>query len=473
MPLIQTPPPTILPNYNPASANLSNYSGYPADAQIAVSNTHLVVTARAVIAFYDKSGGLIRPPISTRSFFSILDLEREFGIDYYYDTRIIFDSYRNRFWIGALTYNSAHSQDADRHDVFVIAVSKTDNPLDSWYLYWWDAVAHYRIANEPVFQRGDSADYPSLGIDSSCIYQTNGVKNIITDIYRYWRVIFFPANAMANGSSNVNGWQFWDLANPDSSPAGVVQPVICHGFSPRAYFVSKWGNNAILIWGLNNPLQSNQQLNRASVILSPFTFPPNAPQKDSTQLIQMDNLNNDPLKAVYRKDMLYLVMNDARDWFRDNSPTDSIRLLRVNVSNYPNISTSPASGFINRIFGANNPIEDLPKTHMYYGWPAVEVNKDGNMAIVYTRSGTTIYPEMRYSAYYSGEQDIRPSRLVKSGEASYTRNSNPQILAWGDTAGISVDPSDDKTIWIAHQYASVNTANNINGNFEVWIARVF
>lgn len=473
MPLIQTPTPTILPNYNPNSANLSNYSGYPADTQIAVSNTHVVVTARAVIAFYDKTGSLIQPPASTKNFFSILDLERRFGIDYYYDTRTIFDSYRNRFWIGALAYNCAHRQDTDRHDVFVIGVSTTENPLDGWYLYWWDAVAHYGTANDPVFQPGDAADYPSLGIDSSCIYQTNGVSNVVTNIYRYWRVIFYPADALATGSSNVNGWQFWDLANPDSSPAGLIQPVIHHGFSPRAYFVSKWGNNRILIWGLDNPLQSSQQLNRVPIMISPFTFPPNAPQKDSTQLIQMIYLNNDPLKAVYRKEMLYLTMNDALDWFRDNNPTNSIRLIRINVSGYPIISTNPTAGFINRIFGANNPIEDLPKTRMYYGWPAVEVNKDGNMAIVYTRSGITIYPEMRYSAYYTNEQDIRPSRLVKGGEAPYTRDSNPAILPWGDTAGASVDPSDDTTIWIAHQYASLNAVNNINGNFEVWIAKVF
>src|SRR5215831_14641387 len=451
MPLLQTPPPTILPNYSPNSASLSKYSGYPADTQIAVSSTHVVVTARAVIAFYDKTGSLLQS-ISTRNFFAPLNLQSQFGIDSYYDTRAIFDSYRNRFWMGALTYNSAHFSDVNRHDVFVVAVSKTENPFDGWYYYWWDAVAHYGISGDPVFQPGDAADYPSLGIDGSCMYQTNEVKNVMTNTYRYWHVIFWPAGALANGSSNISGWQFWDLTNPDSTPAGLIQPVVHHGPNTRAYFLSKYANNQILIWGLDNPLQPTQQLSRVAITVSPFTFPPNAPQKDSTQLIQMCNLNNDPIKAVYRENMLYVTMNDARDWFKDNNPTNSIRLVRVNVAAYPNISTSPVSGFINRTFGANNPIEDSPTTRMYYGWPAVEVNAHGHMAIVYSRTGTTIYPEMRYSAFLSTEQDIRPSRIVKNGEAAYTRESNPQILAWGDTAGASVDPSDDNTIWIAHQY---------------------
>jgi len=63
--------------------------------------------------------------------------------------------------------------------------------------------------------------------------------------------------------------------------------------------------------------------------------------------------------------------------------------------------------------------------------------------------------------------------LKLCSEAAYTRESNPQILAWDDTAGASVDPSDDNTIWIAHQYASPTAVNSMDGNFEVWIAKVF
>jgi hypothetical protein len=70
---------------------------------------------------------------------------------------------------------------------------------------------------------------------------------------------------------------------------------------------------------------------------------------------------------------------------------------------------------------------------MYYGWPAVEVNRDGDMAIVYSRTGTTIYPEMRYSMYYNNEPDIRPSRLIKNGESPNSQNltDDPAVLAWG------------------------------------------
>jgi hypothetical protein len=145
----------------------------------------------------------------------------------------------------------------------------------------------------------------------------------------------------------------------------------------------------------------------------------------------------------------------------------------MNVGKFPEVSTNPATGFINRTFGANNPLEDSSKTRMYYGWPAVEVSKNGDMAIVYTRTGDLIYPQMRYTAYLAAENDVRPSRLVKDGEASYDGQGGSSVLAWGDIAGASVDPSDDTTIWIAHQYPTASAANSTNGNFDVWIAKVF
>jgi hypothetical protein len=473
MTLPQTPPPTLLPNYSPSSAQLSNYSGYPADPQIAVSTTHVVVTARAVIAFYDKTGNLLNgSPKSTRIFFSALDLKNQFNIEYYYDTRTIFDSYRKRFWICALCYDKSHETDTNRRELVVIAVSKTENPNSGWYLYWTDAVAHYGLPNDPVFQSGDCADYPILGVDKTCLYQTNQVNNNQTDIFRYWRVSFFPANELANGSA-ATGYQYWGLTDPNGDPSYVIQPAVHHGSNNRAYFASTYESNKILIWGLKDPLKATQQIDRISITVSPFIDPPSAPQKDSTDKILMNNVHNEPLKAVCRNNKLYLCMNDAKDWFKDNQPTNSIRLVRINVNNFPKVSTNPADSFINRVFGANNPLEDSPKTRMYYGWPAVEVNKSGDIAIVYTRTGDLIYPQMRYTAYLATENDVRPSRIVKEGEASYKRSSGTSPLNWGDVAGASVDPVDDTTIWIAHQYATATAANSENGNFDVWIAKVF
>jgi len=86
------------------------------------------------------------------------------------------------------------------------------------------------------------------------------------------------------------------------------------------------------------------------------------------------------------------------------------------------------------------------------------------MVVVYARSGKTLYPEVRFSVYYRNESDIRPSRLLHSGEAPYDQGNSP--LRWGDCAGASVDPSDDTAIWIAQEYAKAN------GNYGIWVGEV-
>jgi hypothetical protein len=65
--------------------------------------------------------------------------------------------------------------------------------------------------------------------------------------------------------------------------------------------------------------------------------------------------------------------------------------------------------------------------------------------------------------------------LVKIGETPYDQSlsGNPQIVYWGDLAGASVDPSDDTAIWVAHEYASKQGGDAVDGNFQIWVAKVF
>jgi hypothetical protein len=470
-PLAQTPAPTASWPGPQARTGI-----FPADSQIAVSRTHVLVTTNDTLAVYDKAGQL-QQILDPQQFFLNPALGLPVGIDTTSDVRAIFDSYRSRFWTGVLVFNSAHPHDQSRLTKFAAAVSRTENPLDGWYLYWWDAVAHDGVPNDPVFQPGDSGDFPSLGIDRTAIYQTNAVNNEVSQQRRYWHVIFFPADSLANGQP-AGGWQFWDLSDPNGLATGeVIQPVVHHGPSPHAFFASRYyaGGDEILVWALTDPLQPTQQIDRVEVSLQPFGAPGTAPQAGSSQRIKMDNLGSDVSKAVYRNGRLHLTANDARDWFNDGQILNSIRLVRLDVSGYPNIPTTAPSGFIDRVFGSNNSISDQPTDHMYYGWPAVEVNQYGDMVVVYARTGATIFPEVRLSAFLNSEADLRPSRLLKAGEDQYALDypdlTSCNVLRWGDTAGASVDPADDTAIWVTQTYGSDARTFHIN-NWALWVGKL-
>src|SRR5260370_28436727 len=99
----------------------------------------------------------------------------------------------------------------------------------------------------------------------------------------------------------------------------------------------------------------------------------------------------------------------------------------------------------------NSSIDDPPNAHDYYAWSAVEVNQNLDMALVYARSGANLYPEVRISAYYAAESDIRPSRLLKAGEApadSSACDSKGNVIGpgsfnpvpWGAPAGAAPGP---------------------------------
>ncbi len=464
---LQSPAPTV--NWQATGVGYG-VDGYPADPQIAVSTSHVVVTTRAYIGYYDKDKvGTQLKTLPTGSFFAGLNLPQSF---YFFDTRAIFDSIRKRFIVGALTFNASACQPTCSGDVssyLAVGVSKTEDPTQGWWVYYLNAVD----TSPGTYQLGDQSDYPSLGVDKDAIYMTNKVCNggkafANGCTFRYWNVMWANATQMSTGASSLSGNRF--LYFPPANAPALVQPVVySRGFSPgppvdppRAYFVSQLSATQIRIWGLTDPL-TNYQMTYQDINVGQFTYPVDARQLGSDLRIRMTNMGNQPLKAVYRYGYLWIVFNDASTWGQTESFT-SVRLVRLSVTQFPNIDTSNDVHFRDLIFEGRNP--DDPQSFYYgYGWPAVEVNNLYEAVVVYSRSGNGIWPEVRYSVLELNEADMRSSRLLKAGESKYTASCDTACWMSGDTGGASADP-DGISVWIAHAYATSNI-------FQIWVGKVF
>jgi hypothetical protein len=188
-------------------ATLTGKGGFPADAQIAVSNTHVIVTSRQVMRYYDKNGNALANEIGSTSFFTAgLNLKDAAGnpIDRFNDLRCIFDSYRKRFWVTAYAgfSGAANVPMAKRRYYIPMAVSKTQNPLDGWFFYYTDGAAQQGQANSSIWQPGDAPDYPIIGIDKLAVTITHSVASTNR---KYWRLFFFPADSFAAGQFQ-SGW---------------------------------------------------------------------------------------------------------------------------------------------------------------------------------------------------------------------------------------------------------------------------
>ncbi len=442
---------------------------YCADTQIAVSRSHVVVTTRTTIAFFDRAGTSVQPPLYVGDLFKNLNLAKDLGIKAYFDTRTIFDPHRRRFWIGALAVRYVGGVHADHRTKFVCAVSLTENPLDGFWLYWWDAVAHDGVEPDPVFMPGDWGDYPILGIDAHCVYQTNHV--IGSSVWnRYGHIMVLPAGDLAAGKPGpIPGWQFWDLMMPDGvTPAWAFQAAVHHGSEPRAYFLGPLLEpDRLLVWGLDDPLGPAQHMRRAEVRIGSVGGVHNGAQRGSKHPLQFDNTGNDPIKAAVHGNLMIGSMNDAAPWDTNDGLLAACRITELDLAGWPVVRLARE-----RVFGSHNVLDDPPDARFHYGWPAAELNRGGDIVVVFARTGRTIFPEVRFSVWRAGEADIRPSRILKSGEAAYRLDDHSAppdaLLPWADVAGVTVD-SVDGSVWFAHCYADGRHQGN---NFSTWVGRL-
>ncbi len=452
--------------------------GFPADPQIAVSSTHVVITARAIIGYYTKAGTKLQT-LSASSFFSPMNLLASQGVNAYFDLRAIYDPHRGRFIIGALAYNSTACSPTctgDVHSLFVVGISKTQDPTAGWWLYWF-----YAVNKGAGYQAGDQSDYPILGVDKDAIFGTNKVCNGGAArggtgcSYRYWHILWRNATQMSNGvgGGSLTGGDQYGLTYPSTSiQVGLIQPVIQHKGSgiftdnpSYAFFVTNGQSNTqIIIWGLSNAFTS-PQFTGTTVTVNAFTAPPNAQQNGTSNLIHMNNLGNSPQKAISHNGYLWIVFQDAASWSGTGTPYDAVRYIKLCVDQFPRIDTSSCSGYRDLTVEGRNTIDDPQGQYFYTGWPAVEVNNIGEAVIVFSRTGPSIYPEVRYMVHYPLDAAITPSRLLKAGEAPYTANCDP-TACWlsGDLGGASADPN-DQSVWVAHAYAS-------STSFEIWVGQV-
>jgi hypothetical protein len=116
----------------------------------------------------------------------------------------------------------------------------------------------------------------------------------------------------------------------------------------------------------------------------------------------------------------------------------SIRYVKINVA------TSTAVEDV--AFGATN---------YWYSYPAIELDKDLNLAITYSRSSTTEY----IGAYYSyrintDPPGLRGSSILQTGKGNYVKDYSSGRNRWGDYMGIWLDPSDNYSMWMFTEYAA-------------------
>jgi hypothetical protein len=158
-------------------------------------------------------------------------------------------------------------------------------------------------------------------------------------------------------------------------------------------------------------------------------------------------------------------------------PRLSVRAIRIPFSQFSTSGvTVHAPGVVDTFFGNNAPT-DAPNDLVTYDKPHSAVNSLGDTIFVYGRTGVVtqhrLKPEVRYSVWIHGENTQRGSALLKEGtwwptwlydeaDDNLPAETTPTVITHAyqiDYATAVVDPKDDKTFWVIHEYADGATSS--------------
>src|SRR6476660_2792260 len=89
--------------------------------------------------------------------------------------------------------------------------------------------------------------------------------------------------------------------------------------------------------------------------------------------------------------------------------------------------------------------------------PSINVDRQGNVAIGYSTSSTTLNPEIRYAGRLAGD----PPNNMAQGEATLITSAGHQTSTsgrWGDYSTMFVDPTDSCTFWHVNEYYTATSS---------------
>jgi hypothetical protein len=228
------------------------------------------------------------------------------------------------------------------------------------------------------------------------------------------------------------------MQNADGTMAFTIQP--CHTFgAPQAEYLvnSKFPSGSeITLWRITNPTAATPTLTRQQVQVSPYSLAPNADQSGGAPPLNTGDVRI--LHAVFRAGSVWTAFTTAHNW---DGATNSASIQWCEIS-----AAGPAV-LQQGVYGTRA---------YHYFYPALCPDNNGNMTMVFSRSG----PGEFGSIYYTGRRSTDPlgtlqtSALLKAGVAHYVSLDSGGRNRWGDYNGIAADPSNPRLIWLCSEYAS-------------------
>lgn len=461
-------PPTVGFNGMSKADTVAVGQGFlPPDTTGAVGPNHFVQSVNSTWAVWDRSGTSLIATTALSSLFSALPGPCATANDG--DPIVLYDQLADRFLIAQFCYSV---DSTPNHQV--IAISKTGDPTGAYYLY------DFRMPNLKF------NDYPKFGVWPDAYYMTDNQFNQAGGAFMAAGAFAFDRSKMLSGDPTASYVYFDMEALFPADGIGGMLPASVDGFvpppsgapAPFVYFTAgEFGDAAgdalrIFDFHVDFAVPANSTFTeRPGSPLPVAAFDPRVvpntrnviPQPSpATSAHYLDALND---RLMFR--LAYRNFGSSESLVLNHTVNAAVNpAYRAGVRVYQLNRATPAAAFTIAEQATYAGLDTT--THRWLG--SVAMNHQGDLALGYSVSSTSVIPSIRYVAKL-GAQSLATG-LAQGETEIKTGGGVPQTSAsgrWGDYSQMSVDPVDDCTFWYTQEYYA--TGGTGTSPWRTWIAK--
>ena len=415
------------PDANPEEfppIRLTGFSGIPQtnsippDPHMAVGPNHIITVVNTSFRISDKAGNTLKTINADSWFNTALPNPGAF------DPKVHYDHFAGRWIMVWLNENST-----TQTSYFLLSVSDDDDPLGTWYNWALPSNVNGSTNN------GCWTDYEGVGFDSLGLYFTGNMFGFTTGYSGVKVRIIAKAQLYANTAGAVTWTDFWALRDLNNRDVFGTRPSVLYTTpSTNEYYLvgipNLTGGTYFNLYRIANPLTS-PTISCTQIAATSWTNAPNAGQLGGGSLaIETggSGIRNEP---IYRNGSIWITHSV------NNGGYSSIRYLRINTAT--NVVTEDVA---------------LGAFGFWHFYDALQVDKDGNVALTFSRSGDTEYIGAFYTWRLSTElPGLHDAVTIQPGRANYVKDFGSGRNRWGDYNGIALDPTDRNNFWMHTEYA--------------------
>ncbi|MEI7037768.1 hypothetical protein [Fulvimonas yonginensis] len=406
-----------------------NVNSAPPDTNGAVGATQYFQIVNTGFAVFDKaSKAVVYGPMPSNTLWSGFGGPCEADNDG--DAVVVYDKAANRWVVSQFAVTAAPYYQC-------VAVSATSDATGAWY--------RYAFSYGNVFP-----DYPKMGVWPDGYYET---FNMFTNTFQGAKLCAYDRNAMLSGRAATQ--QCFQLS---TSYGGVLPADLDGSTAPPAgspNYMLNFTSNALNLWRFHVDWSNSANTTLTGPIKIPVASFSAAcgggacvPQYGTRQ--KLDSLGDRLMfRLAYRNfgDHESLVVNHSvQVGTSRKNPYTGVRWYEIRSP-----GTTPV------VYQQSTYSPDT--TYRWMG--SVAMDKQGNMALGYSVSSSTIHPGIRYTGRLATDplNTLQAETTVIDGLGS---QSGSNLNRWGDYSAMTIDPVDDCTFWYTTEYLRNTGAFNWN-----------